>query len=286
MHVKPKISVVLGSYNRLPFIKLTIKTVRDELRDFLHEIIVVDGGSEDGTMEWLAQQKDIVTIIQHNRGEFNGRPIERRSWGYFMNLGFKSAQGKYICMISDDCLVVPGAIRNGYELFERELEQGAKIGAMAFYFRNWKDEETYKVQGVFGDKLCVNHGLYLKQALEEIDYIDEDRYMFYYADRDICLRLLQKGYTTIDAPDSFIEHFKHVDSTTTRKKNILDSKSDAEAFMKRWHGIYHKDNKDNGTEKRKTFHDPHNTVVLYKKVRSVRLYPIKAYIRRLIKKIK
>jgi glycosyltransferase involved in cell wall biosynthesis len=55
------------------------------------EIIVVDGGSEDGTLEWLIRQKDIITIVQHNRGEFNGKPVKRKSWGYFMNPCFKAA---------------------------------------------------------------------------------------------------------------------------------------------------------------------------------------------------
>ena len=30
------------------------------------EIIVIDGGSTDGTCDWLAKQRDILTIIQPN----------------------------------------------------------------------------------------------------------------------------------------------------------------------------------------------------------------------------
>ena len=112
---RPTVSVVIGSYNRIDFLKLTLESVRRELEPAAAEIIVVDGGSDDGSLEWLIAQKDIVTIVQHNRGTWRGKPVKRRSWGYFMNLGFKSAQGKYVCMLSDDCLVVPGAIRNGIE---------------------------------------------------------------------------------------------------------------------------------------------------------------------------
>ena len=131
------VSIILGTYNRIRFLKLTIKSIRNELSKcaFPNEIIVVDGGSTDGTLKWLVKQKDIITIVQHNRGEWRGKRIERRSWGYFMNLGFKSAQGKYICMLSDDCLVLPGAIINGYKLFESELAKGKKVGAVAFYWR-------------------------------------------------------------------------------------------------------------------------------------------------------
>src|SRR3990172_6418377 len=133
---KPVVSVVLGSYNRCQFLPLTIASVRQELENVAHEIIVIDGGSSDGALEWLTQQKDIITIVQHNRGVWDGKPIERRSWGYFMNLGFKIAQGKYICMLSDDCLIVPGAIQTGIDLFEHELAIGQKTGAIAFYWRD------------------------------------------------------------------------------------------------------------------------------------------------------
>ena len=72
----------------------------------------------------------MISIIQHNRGTYQGKQIEQRSWGYFMNLGFKCAQGKYICMISDDCLIIPGSLKNGYEEFERRLSQGKTPGAL------------------------------------------------------------------------------------------------------------------------------------------------------------
>src|SRR5688572_14235075 len=105
-HPEP-LSVVIGSYNRRRFLELTLESVREELAGSAHEIIVVDGGSQDGTVDWLTRQRDVIAVVQHNRGTWRGRPLERRSWGYFMNLGFKLAQGKYICMLSDDCLLVP-----------------------------------------------------------------------------------------------------------------------------------------------------------------------------------
>ena len=209
----PLISVVLGSYNRRQFIELTIDSIRKELRNITHEIIVVDGGSSDGAIQWLTEQKDIITIVQHNRGTWKGKEIKRRSWGYFMNLGFKCAQGKYICMLSDDCLVIPGAIINGYNHAETELANGRKIGGIAFYFREWSKRQEFFVGCTLANKMYVNHGLYLRTALEQVGFLDEETYFFYNGDGDVCLKMWHQGYEIIDSPNSYIEHYPHANIT-------------------------------------------------------------------------
>lgn len=275
MKKKAMISVVLGTYNRYRFLKLTIKSIRKELSGFPHEIIVVDGGSTDRTLTWLTKQKDIITIVQHNRGKWKGETIERRSWGYFMNLGFRAAEGKYVCMLSDDCLVVPGAIRNGYRLFEDELNTGKKIGAVAFYWRSWPrgEDKRFWVGLTLGNKMFINHGLYLKSTLEEIGYIDEDSYSFYHADGDLCLKMWQKGYSVIDCSDSFIEHYSHA-NFSIRKSNTEKQKVDMENYLYKWKGIFYDDNEQKlGGWITKEFNDPFKT---YNQFRYLNLFNIRS----------
>ncbi|KKP24483.1 MAG: hypothetical protein SZ59_C0002G0329 [candidate division TM6 bacterium GW2011_GWF2_28_16] len=237
------ISVVLGSYNRYDFLKLTIDSVRKELVDIPHEIIVVDGGSTDGVVNWLIKQKDIITILQHNRGIWRGKSIEKRSWGYFMNLGFRASNSKYVCMISDDCLLLPGAIKNGLKLFEEQLNNNQKIGAVAFYAREWNKETNYCVRYTVGKKLYVNHGIYLKQALCDVNFINEDDYFFYNADSDLCLKMWQLGYKIIDSKESFVEHYPHA-NIKIRSQNHEKYLQDAEVFLKNWKDVFYDGTKE------------------------------------------
>lgn len=260
------VTIVLGSYNRLRFLKLTIGSVRQELDrcSFPHEIVVVDGGSTDGTLKWLANQKDIVSIIQHNRGEWCGSPIVQRSWGYFMNLGFKCARMKYVCMLSDDCLVVPSAIKNGVALFEERLSGGEKVGAVAFYWRNWPEQEKYRVGRTLGSKMFVNHGLFLNEVLKEVGYCDEERYLFYHADGDLCLKVWERGYVCIDSPDSYIEHYMHANQLA-RISNMEKQKKDEANYLKRWEDIFYNPEEHNiGEWVEKSFSDSTYTADRFK----------------------
>jgi glycosyltransferase involved in cell wall biosynthesis len=241
---KPLISVVLGTYNRLPFLQLAIDSIRTELVLCSHEIFVIDGGSNDGTLAWLMNQKDIITIVQHNRGEWQGTLLERRSWGYFMNLGFRAASGVYVCMLSDDCLVIPGAIINGLAYFEMLRQQGRNVGAVPFYWRDWSKCSTYHVGYTLGDKLYVNHGMFLRSALHAVNYIDDETFFFYNADGDLCLKLWQHGYEVVASRESYIEHYPHA-NISVRSTNYIRFKNDLKNYITKWQGIFYDRKKNN-----------------------------------------
>jgi glycosyltransferase involved in cell wall biosynthesis len=262
------LSVVLGTYNRKPFLKLAVESIRRELANaaFPHEIIVVDGGSTDGTLRWLTKQKDIITIVQHNRGIWQGKEIERRSWGYFMNLGFREAQGKYICMLSDDCLVIPSAIVTGYRTVEQESLHDPPVGVVCFYFRDWPEYLDYGIYVAPNDVLLLNHGIFSKKALEDVGYIDEDNYLFYYADSDLCLRIWEKGYRIIESSDSYIEHYSHA-NVFVRRINATTMDCDWKIFYYRWKsllGLEFETKKDICMRREKDYQDPNATLAKFR----------------------
>lgn len=265
MQTEPIISIVLGSYNRKSFLKKTIKTIRENGVHVPYEIVVIDGGSSDGSIKYLSSQKDIITIIQHNNGYWKGQKIDKRSWGYYMNIAFRACHGKYIVMISDDCLLIPDSIMNAFNLFEKELIAGNKVGGIAFYWRNLPYEKMYYVRQTLGHKLSINHGMYLKSALDDVGYCEENKYPFYYGDGDLSLKLWRSGYSIIDCKNAFVEHF-HFATMFIRKRNSEQKKAHKKIFMDSWKDIYYNENIDNQSGKIfLNYSDPYHTSKHFKK---------------------
>lgn len=212
------ISVVMGSKNRKNLIKATIESIRNNGFNGSIEIIVVDGGSTDGTCDWLAKQTDVFTIVQPNYSvEIDGIKKRAHSWGEFMNIGFKFAHSEFICMVSDDLILAPGCLQKGYDEIRNRLANGEKIGGGAFYFREYPRHDYYRVIMLAGNNVHINHGIYYRPAMETVNWLDETNFSFYCADGDFTMRLNRGGWKTIAFEECFAAHLVHVPKS---KKSI------------------------------------------------------------------
>ena len=57
-----EISIITPVFNSVRWIDLCVRSVRHSLQGRGYEHIVVDGGSRDGTLDYLQKQKDIRLI--------------------------------------------------------------------------------------------------------------------------------------------------------------------------------------------------------------------------------
>ena len=84
-------SVVTPCFNSIRWIELCVRSVRHACQGLSYEHIVCDGGSTDGTMEYLHGQKDLRLIPGPDRGMYDA-----------LNKGMAAARGRILGHLNAD----------------------------------------------------------------------------------------------------------------------------------------------------------------------------------------
>lgn len=197
------LSIVTGSYNRLNYLSRMVASVRSQLpRHIAYEIVVVDGGSKDGTIEWCKSQPDIV-LIEH--GELRGA-IKA------FTEGARAARGTYVCLANDDCEFWPNSLLRAVAY----LEDYRRCGAVAFADNRSMQlgkATKHQVEGMparysNGEPAWVNYaqvGLFRRWLGDKVGWWGADDEIMgqartYGADNWLSARIWELGYS-VDAVD-------------------------------------------------------------------------------------
>src|ERR1700694_5070754 len=111
---RPSVSIVLTTRNGARFLRQSIDSCLAQTYAEI-ELIVVDGGSTDGTLEIVARYKDARMRVLHqenNAGKLPGA----------LNRGLADAQGAYLTWHQDDCYYSPEAIETMVSFLEEHPE--------------------------------------------------------------------------------------------------------------------------------------------------------------------
>src|SRR5687767_9846082 len=102
----PGISIITPSYNMLPYLKQCSASVRDQ--DVNYEHIVMDGGSSDGSREWLASNPEIISVSERDNGMYNA-----------LNKAIGKAQADIVGHLNCDEQYLPGTLQFVIEFFKK-----------------------------------------------------------------------------------------------------------------------------------------------------------------------
>ena len=111
-----KLSVIIVSYNAIPFLELTLQSLKSSLKNISSEIILVDNRSDEPISDWIKDYHKDINFIQNEKN---------LGFGKANNIGLKNAQGEVVLFLNPDTIVSEKAINNVLHDFEIDNELGA-----------------------------------------------------------------------------------------------------------------------------------------------------------------
>ncbi|MBE6508490.1 MAG: glycosyltransferase family 2 protein [Methanobrevibacter sp.] len=212
-----KVSVVTPNYNGKRFLKTFLESLNDD-REYIGEVIIVDNGSSDGSIEYLRKSSfNFPLVLIENTENLGFSPA--------VNQGIKKARNDLIFSINNDTEIKKGSIKALADLItsddnifsvqakmlqydNKELidDAGDEYNLLAWTKKtgeNHHSEEYVEVMDIFSS--CAGAAMYKKTVLDEIGLFD-DNFFAYMEDVDLAIRSRINGYRNLLCPEAVVYH--------------------------------------------------------------------------------
>lgn len=218
-------SVVIPTYNRKPILEKCLRSLEQQVlnpeltaaatpRANLiaspnliegYEVVVVDDGSTDGTVDWLQTSPDF-SHVRLLRQEHQGPSAAR-------NLGVQQAQGDTIIFIDSDLVVTPSFLQSHAEVLARGFEQAGHdklftYGAVV-NTANFTDptSEPYKITDFSAAFFATGNVAIARHWLLTAGLFDTRFQLYGWEDLELGVRLKKLGLKLIKCPQAVGYHW-------------------------------------------------------------------------------
>jgi glycosyltransferase involved in cell wall biosynthesis len=202
-----KISIVTPSFNQRRFIERTINSILGQNYPEL-ELIVMDGGSTDGTIDILKKYGDrIIWRSEKDRGQSDA-----------INKGLRLATGDIVAYLCSDDTYQPGALQKVAEFFQNNPQTKWVYGKCRMIDENDREirkpitrYKNFMLRRYSYPKLLVENYIsqpatfWRRSLLDELGFIDENEHLC--MDYEYWLRLGQRYPAGVI--DSYLANFRH-----------------------------------------------------------------------------
>jgi glycosyltransferase involved in cell wall biosynthesis len=187
--------VLIATCNRLAMLRAAVDAIEAGTKT-PHEIVVIDGGSTDGTIDYVQTHPRITPVLQ---GKLLGTA---RSY----NGVWRHVDSRYSCWLSDDTDVVPGAFDTAVAI----LDADQTIGMVGLKMKDTKGagrHEAYRGGLSEYGILNCNHGVVRTDLARQVGFFNEG-YRSYMIDPDMTASILCTGHTVVMTREVAVLHHR------------------------------------------------------------------------------
>jgi len=203
------VSVVIPTYNRLPILKKCLDSLENQIlpgaiQDF--EIVVVDDGSTDGTINWLENNIDSFPHLRLFEQSHGGPALGR-------NLGVEKSNGDLIVFIDSDLVVDKYFLVNHVNSLIKAWKKNGNRKCFTYgsvintsNFNNPKSE-PFKLQDLSWAYFATGNVAIDKKVLETSGLFDTSFRLYGWEDLELGERLRNMGVKLIKCPRAIGYHW-------------------------------------------------------------------------------
>lgn len=237
-----KVSIIILTWNGLSYTKQCLESLRTHTVFDDYEIIVVDNGSNDGTLKYL-ESLPWIRLIKNasNLGFTKGN-----------NVALRATFDTDVVLLNNDMVIIQN---DWLTRLQNTAHRNSTIGIVGCrltsgngilqHAGSYIRKETYWGQQIGGGQADINQytqvreveGVvfacaYIKrEVLNKVGLLDED-YFAYFEDTDYCFKAREKGYKTVCSGDVTLVHFQNV-STSENKVSFSNIFLKSQGVFKR-----------------------------------------------------
>jgi len=233
------LSIVIVNWNGKSVLKNCLASIYDNQPNIDFEVIVVDNNSQDDSVAMIHSQFPDVRVVcnTENLGFASGN-----------NRGFAFACGRYVLLLNNDTIVLPGALENSVAFLDANTDIGALGCRVEFPDRSFQTScyrfndpfvlfmtRLLPLGSVAGERL--NYGRYWgrqfssptdvdvvagcymlvrREVLRAVGVLDEEFFM-YGEDEEWCARIRAGGWRVVYFPLATIVHIHRFSSSQSRR---------------------------------------------------------------------
>ena len=203
-------SIVIPTYNRLPILQKALRALEIQTFDVKlvtnYEIIVVDDGSTDGTIEWLNSTMAELPHLKIYEQAHKGASAAR-------NLGVEQAIGDTIIFIDSDIVVTPSFLQcHATALMQEQhvlgndkiFTYGAVINTANF---EEPTSEPYKIIDFSNAYFATTNVAIAKHWLLDVGLFDLGFDLYGWEDLELGVRLKNCGIKMVKCPEAIGYHW-------------------------------------------------------------------------------
>ena len=253
------VSIIIVNWNTKDFLQECLHSVFETTHEVTFEVIVVDNGSCDGSLEMVTENYPYVKLIQTG---------SNLGFAKANNVGIKNSKGRHICLVNSDVVIREGCIDKMYMYIQQHPPIGilgprilnpdltlqsscrGNLSLWNTFCRSLALDTIFPRSTLFGgllmnywphdtirrvDAILGCFWMVRREALNQVGLLDEQFFM-YAEDIDWCKRFWKTGWEVVFFPYAEAIHYGGGSSLEVPIKSYVKANRSSFVYWRKYHG--------------------------------------------------